>query len=485
MPTLLAGVARRVITPPLGVKTAGFSSREGVVESIESDLTVTCLVLAQADGERIRSKVAIVALDLCVVPLAKMDEWRAGVADAIGTPASQVMINLNHTHSGPALPDYPPEFSFQLPMLRAYQDMMVARLIESAVDADRSLQAARIVAGWGTSRIGVNRREMGPDGLIFLGEVPDGEIDPAVGVIRVDDLDGRPLAILFSYGCHPVVIGPRSPVISPDFPGAARDVIERTLGGMALFLQACGGDIMPVGGMGYETDCRDAKTRVGTMLGGEVLKVAAGLRSHVRRGERTSLGSLLGRGMTLTPWVPVEGETCTYLGSASETLTLDLVDLPSLAEAEETRTVRQRELQEARTAGQERNIQVATRFAVWADRLVEAVRSGRPQTWDFIVQALRVNDIVLVGVSAETFAGTGLTIKARSPFPHTQVLGYTNGCVCYLPRARDYPPEGWSVRARYRIPDMVFQSYLVPTGLHPGSEQRVVDRAVQLIQHLT
>ncbi|MGQ0570889.1 MAG: hypothetical protein ACT4P5_15400, partial [Armatimonadota bacterium] len=115
MSTLLAGVARRTITPPLGIKTVGFSSREGVVEAIESDLTTTCLVLADAVGGRVRSKVAIIALDLCVVPLRTMAAWRRVVAEAIGTTASHVMVNLNHTHSGPALPDYPPEFSFQLP----------------------------------------------------------------------------------------------------------------------------------------------------------------------------------------------------------------------------------------------------------------------------------------------------------------------------------------------------------------------------------
>ena len=484
MSTLRAGVARRVINPPLGVKTVGFSSREGVVESIESNLTVTCLVLASEEGGKLRSKVAIIALDLCVVPLHRMDEWRGRIAEAIGTTAAHVMINLNHTHSGPALPDYPPEFEFQLPMLQGYQDTMVARMIEAAREANASLQDARIVAGWGESRIGINRREMGPDGVIFLGEVPDGEIDPAVGVIRVDDLNGRPIAILCSYGCHPVVVGPRSPVVSPDFPGAARETIEKVMGGATLFLQACGGNIMPVGGMGYETDCRDAKNRVGTMLAGEALKVAAGLRSHLKRGERTWLGSLLGKGMTLTPWVPVDGETCTFLGAVSETIGLDLIEFPSLAEAEAMRAERRKELEEARASGQERTVQVATRFAAWADRLVEAVRAGRPRTWDFAIQVIRINDIVLVGLSAETFAGTGLTIKARSPFKHTQVLGYTNGCVCYLPRAEDYPPGGWSVRARYKIPDMVFQSYLLPTGLHPDSERRVVDRTLHLINQL-
>ncbi len=484
MSTLQAGVARRIINPPLGIKTVGFSSREGVVEAIESDLLTTCLVLASKQGGKTLSKVAIIALDLCVVPLQKMEEWRRHIAQTIGTETSHVMINLNHTHSGPALPGYPPEFGFQLPMLQAYQDLMVAHMVEAAAEADRRLQDARIVAGWGEIRIGVNRREMGPDGFVFLGEVPDGEIDPAVGVIRVDDLSGQPIATVFSYGCHPVVVGPRSPVVSPDFPGAAREVVEKVVGGIALFLQACGGDIMPVGGMGYETDCRDSKNRVGTMLAGEVVKVAARLRSHLKRGARTWLGSLLGKGMTLTPWVAVEGETCTFLSAVAETIALDLLALPTLAEAEEIRAERQKELAEARARGQEWNIQVATRFAVWADRLIDLIQADQLRTWDLAIQVIRINDIVLVGLSAETFAGTGLTIKARSPFKQTQVLGYTNGCVCYLPRAQDYPPGGWRIRARYQIPDLVFQSYLLPTGLHPSSEQRAVDRAVDLIHRL-
>ena len=45
---LLAGAARTTINPPLGIRTMGFSSRVGFVESIASDLTATSLVLATA-----------------------------------------------------------------------------------------------------------------------------------------------------------------------------------------------------------------------------------------------------------------------------------------------------------------------------------------------------------------------------------------------------------------------------------------------------
>src|SRR5439155_20129831 len=230
MASLRAGAARTLITPPLGLKTMGFASRVGLIESIESDLTVSALVLA--DG---REKIAIIAIDLCMSPQHVVNELRGRVADAIGTQPTHVMLNYNHTHSAPAFPGWLPEPPEQDALLQAYQDMMLARVVEAAARANDRLQPARIAAGFGQCHIGVQRREKRADGFVFLGEVPDGEIDPAVGVMRVDDLDGNPIAVTCSYGCHTVVVGPRDLSASPDFPGAARETIEQLLGGTALF----------------------------------------------------------------------------------------------------------------------------------------------------------------------------------------------------------------------------------------------------------
>ena len=127
---------------------------------------------------------------------------------------------------------------------------------------------------------------------------------------------------------------------------------------------------------------------------------------------------------------------------------------------------------------------MASRFIIWADGLVEAVRSGRPHTAEFEVQAIRVNDIVFVGMSAEAFSATTAAVRQGSPFEQTIVLGYTNGTLCYLPRAQDYPSDGWSIHARYRIPDLVFQAYGLPTGLAPTSEARVVDAVRDLLERI-
>ena len=43
--------------------------------------------------------------------------------------------------------------------------------------------------------------------------------------------------MLFNYGCHPTSLGPGNMHISPDYIGAAREILEDTFGGTALFLQ--------------------------------------------------------------------------------------------------------------------------------------------------------------------------------------------------------------------------------------------------------
>jgi hypothetical protein len=254
------------------------------------------------------------------------------------------------------------------------------------------------------------------------------------------------------------------------------------MGGLALFLQACGGDVMPTGGMGYEADCSDANERVGTMLGGEVLKVAAGLRTHLQRGERTALGSV--STISLWPWVPVEDDGVqARLAACSERIWLDFIGLPTLEDAQGILAEKRSLLDAVLPTGDERQIAPATRFVNWAEALVDAVETDR-RTIDFEIQALRIDDLALVGLSAEVFSGTGQEIKARSPIPHTNVLGYSNGCVMYLPRAQDYPPGGWDVHVRYKIPDMLFQNYLVPVAFRPDSEQRVVATALKLLNEL-
>ena len=476
--TLYAGAARRTINPPLGIRRPGIRLFADPIQAIDSDLTVTALVLSNQS-----SKVVIIAYDLCAVPLSVASELRQRVSQALDTPMSHILVNESHTHSGPAFPSFVRDVPEQIRLKQQYQDNFMNWVVEAATEADQNLQPARIGAGWGESHIGIYRRETGLDGRDVLGEDPDVPIDNAVGVIRVDDLDGQAIATLFSYGCHTVTMGPRSMVASPDFPGPARELIEDAFGGLGIFLQACGGNINPIHGIGYEVNCRDTKDRTGLMLGGEVVKVAADIRTNVQRGEeRKPLGVI--PNILFWPWEPVEGETATYLGAVDEIMQLEFMELPSLAEAEAIHQEWEQKLADAyANDARDWEINVAMRFTDWSAKLVEAVKQGNPPL-DIVIQAIRINDIVLASISIEAFTETGLSIKAKSPFKHTQVLGYSNGCVGYLPRAEDYPPGGWKVTERYAVPDLFFQSYSLPVIFRPDTEQRVVERVSALIKKL-
>jgi hypothetical protein len=476
--TLYAGVARRSINPPLGTGMGGLRLFGSPIQAVESDLTGTVLLLGDGDA-----KVAIVAIDLCVISMAEGDQLRSAVAEALGLPVSHVLLNLSHVHSSPALPGFMAmtDTAEDARLRTRYEEDLRRRLVEAAVEAAGRLRPARVGGGWGESAIGVYRRET-RDGRDVLGEVPDHPIDTSVGVIRVDDLDGNPIAVAFRYSAHPVTMGSRSEVASPDYPGPARDVLERNLGGLALFLQGCGGNVNPRVGIGYEVDCRDTKNRVGLELGGEALKVAAGIRTNTRAGERRPLGNV--PNILFTPWEPVEGDTCTHLAAAETTVALEFDELPSAEKAQEILSHWQR-TREERVSGDalDWEVRAAKKYEDWAGRLVAAVEDGHP-THELRLQALRVNDIVVTALNMEVFFETGLEIRDRSPLPDTFVLGYTNGLFGYLPRAADYPEGGWKIDESYAVPDLIPQAWGMPVILHPDSARRAVEESLELISRL-
>ena len=94
---------------------------------------------------------------------------------------------------------------------------------------------------------------------------------------------------------------------------------------------------------------------------------------------------------------------------------------------------------------------------------------------------LRIDDVAFVGMNVESFFETGLEIRERSPFRDTFVLGYSNGLVSYLPRAEDHPAGGWRLDVDYAVPDLIPQAWALPVILHPDSEQRAVELALDLL----
>src|ERR1700689_477854 len=76
---LLAGVARVVITPPVGIRMLGYTVQEGCSESIERGVTATALVLS--DGH---AKVVLIACDIVFIQSPHAGRMRERIATRLG-----------------------------------------------------------------------------------------------------------------------------------------------------------------------------------------------------------------------------------------------------------------------------------------------------------------------------------------------------------------------------------------------------------------
>ncbi len=469
------GVARADITPPIGIRLIGYTVREGVSLRIDEPLTATVLAV-HAGG----TTVALVAHDWCLAPVAFTTMLRERCGRALGIPASHVLINFNHTHSAPVVPDFIPyDTPDQLALQAEHAEAMSRALEHACREAATRLQPARLAVGWGECRANVNRRGKAADGSIVVGENTAGPCDSSVGVIRFDRLDGKPLAVVFRYSCHTVTLGPKTHLISPDYAGAARAVIERALGCPSLFLQGCAGNINPITGIGQDSDTSadvyDDKNRIGQMLGGEVLKVAGTLRTHRRRKEPELVQSVAPYWLYQYGNIPPGPHGS--VRAAETTLTLPLTPFPSLVEVQ-----REREHHAARLADAEKNGArewdwwVAKRFDAWAERRLEAATTG-PNPWPISVpvQVIDVGQVTFVAIPMETMTETGLSLRAAVPQRETFVLGYSNGIISYLPTPEISREGGMESKLAYK-------NYLVPAEVPGDWEPQIRRAALELLK---
>jgi hypothetical protein len=141
----------------------------------------------------------------------------------------------------------------------------------------------------------------------------------------------------------------------------------------------------------------------------------------------------------------------TPLRAAFARVELPLQDPPDRETARGRRALAETDLRQARE-------QKAHPYWVRAlEKLVEhlgtvvarAERGERNLTLPFAVQAMAIGELALVGLSGEVFLEFAHRIAAASPFPHTWVLGYTNGCQCYVPTAEAFGEGGYEAEESF------------------------------------
>ena len=290
VPHLKAGAASQSITPSAEdgcVELGGYWGRTPGAEPTfdpENPLTCRCLVL-----ETEKNVALVITLDVVGLDDHTSERLRWAASKTAGVPFSATVICCSHTHTGPLTHrGFIGMGAVHEPYV-AFLERAIVACSAAACNAVEPCVARNVQCSGPASSFGINRRVVAPAattvagadagavadddgtpwyekcGRCSLGENPLGPRPTTARALVLDRVatggsssesgtTSTPVAVLWSYPCHPNIAGKASS-ISADWPGAACVAIEAALPTTtALFVNGACGDINPAGLRGAGPD---------------------------------------------------------------------------------------------------------------------------------------------------------------------------------------------------------------------------------------
>ncbi len=360
------GAADKDITPPPGIPMWGYGARHAMLaEGALDPLMAKAIVIAAGD-----EKVALVGIDIGRGPTeAMMQLIRREIAEKAGI--RHVMITGSHSHHGPVieLVDEPGLGKGTFPAAIEYSQKLPHLLIDAILAADKAKKPARM--GIATESVTLNRnRHTKREPRVT---------DPQLIVMRFDDVEGKPIAILVNFAAHPVMTDVKVLKYSADYPGFLKNKVESELATKCVFMQGASGDMSPNVGNGPP-----GPKGFGETLADHVIALARAVKTEV-------------------PAQPsVKGTVDTFHFKTR-------VDL--------------------------KNPIVAVAFErSFFPEITHAYQKLYGETLTAELNTVLLNgEIALVGGSGEFFCNHANRLKARAYVKHTLFFGYCNGHHMYFP----------------------------------------------------
>lgn len=381
------GVCKVDITPPIGIDFVGYH-RETGINNIEERIYGTVFVFEKGE-----MKTVFISIDNIGMLVEDTNMIREQVASELHVPFERITVVYTHTHSGP-------ETVGDNPLVQSYKTILVNNVVHGAVTANKNLERCEV--GWGvtTGDIGVNRRERTSDGRAKMGTNIEGVVDKRIGMLAIRNAETKELSgIIVFCTAHPNVLKGDSDVLSADYPGMTREILEKIVNCPVMIVQGAAGNV-------------NAKYRGSK----EALKqMAYTLSGHVL----TMLPTV-----TYSPIVNVR--------TISSTMQMKLQDIP--------------EIDEIRSMAQLAEKQWGVNTDEWLTIVLEKCKQGTRQLRiNLEVQLFQVNDGMFSGIPMEPFSETALKVKERLQNELAFFGGYTNGYVGYLPTKKEFEYGGYEV----------------------------------------
>jgi neutral ceramidase len=451
MMPFFAGSAKVITTPPLGTRINGdFITHYATY--IHDDLYSKALILKQGE-----TTIALVVVDICVMPKEFLDDVKDRITQVTGIPTSHVLISSTHTHAAGSVADVhlgsvDPAYSKKLPGLivesvqEALKQVKPAQIAFGSVQAPEHLLCRRYemraeytpvnpVTGQ-ADRIKTN--PFGVEDLIVKSIAPT---DPELGYLAVKGLDDSWIALLGNYSLH--YVGDwENGTISADYFGVFSSELAAKLQAgndfVAMMSNGTSGDVNIwdfLDSERYPKQHFEKSGLIGSDLADKVFQSISGL----------------------------EWQTDAVLDAVLEVVEVPIVkpDEDALKTAAQLVATAHFETIEPDQIGLR---QIYAREQILLNEM--PAERGCP------VQAIRIGDGVIGALAGEFFSETGLYLKAHVPVKHYFTISMANGNAGYVPPAREIENGGYETwRCRYSC-------------LAPGSEATIRENLLALISRL-
>jgi hypothetical protein len=437
-----AGAALTDITPaklPV-IVNGGMRSRRA--DKINTRISARSLAVQNGD-----TTLVIVVADSCMLPRTLLDEVKSLASRRLSIPTEHILISATHAHSAPSSMG-----ALGTDADLNYVRFLKAKLSDAIVAAVANLTPARVGFGKGNAAdfTAVRRWIRRPDRVaedpfgnatvranMHAGKNLDdvtgesGPEDPDLSLISIQSLTGKPIAVLANFSMH--YFSDRD--ISADYFGwFCEGFKNRVAAGtdfVAIMSHGCSGDVWRRDYTRPET--WDAQQTIQGYTNG-LLDIATRVYDKIDY-ETDAEVAMVERRMTLKYRVPDKQRLEWARGIVA-------------------------------TMG---NRLPETQPEIYAR---EQVLLNERQETEIVVQGLRIGDIGIATTPTETYAITGLRIKAASPFKHNMVIELANGGDGYIPPPEQHLFGGyntWAARS---------------AGLEVMAEPKIAEAGIALLEQI-
>jgi neutral ceramidase len=427
-----AGVASIVITPTEPMWMAGYAARNKPSEGKIHDLHAKVLALEDEYGTRL----VIVTVDLIGILRPTRDWLENQVKQRYKISPEALLLSASHTHCGPVVREsrysiygntlygLSPE---QIQQSNQYVEDLQQKILELIGRAIENLTPSRL--GYSHARAGFAMNRRLPTERGFQNSPnPDGPVDHDVPVLRIDDPEGKLLAVLFGYACHNTTLSFYE--FCGDYAGFTQQYIQEAHPeATAMFIAGCGADQNPYPRGGPKT--LDYCKQHGRALANGV-EVALTVKAR-----------------------PITGP----IHAAMDTVMLEFAPPPSREQLE----------QKAKS-----NDKYDRRHAEVLLKELEQTGSIR-KSYPYLVQVIRFgNDLTMVALAGEVVVDYSLRLKSELPGRAVWVAAYSNDVFGYIPSLRVLKEGGYEAGDAMRYTDL-------PGPFAPSVEEQIVAKVHELV----